>query len=81
MKKTNTALMSSFILSNDSALGKLLEVGANVDIKNNKGDTALIRVANDLEHVNIAKKLVKDTSDVLIKNNKDANVINIRGVF
>ena len=43
--------------------------------ENNKGDTALIRVANDLEHVNIAKKLVKDTSDVLIKNNKDANVI------
>jgi ankyrin repeat protein len=73
----NTALMHASILGEVDTVNKLLRYFPNPDIKNNEGDTPLIRVAKDGKYVSVAKRLVMETADILIKNNEGKNVLEV----
>jgi ankyrin repeat protein len=63
-------------LNSIKSLIMLIEIGANINLKNNNGDTAL-NIALKFENNEAAKILIKNKADLMLKNNNQQSALYI----
>ena len=74
-----TPLIYASLRGHENIVKLLLQSGANINIKDNTGSTALMHAAssNAFRHINVAELLLKNGADITAKDNSGNTALDI----